>query len=234
MRYGQDGYIVVQGKRLYHSHFNLQWIDCLIPFPNVILDVGAFDGGDSIRFKHHCPQADVYAIEACPERYKLLEKLKSEGIKPFHFAVLNKIGKVEFYQSTDLNQREIDSEYGSCGSVLKATEEAKQRFNHVTYFDTPVIVPCITIEEFCKIHGVGKIDLLHIDVEGVAKEVLEGLGHQRPTLINVEIDAVEKNYVGASTQKEVDNILFPLGYEVLVKSSDSLYFYSLRRNRNET
>ena len=51
----------------------------------------------------------------------------------------------------------------------------------------PIKVPCITIGQFCKEQHIYNIDLIHIDVEGHAIQVLQGLGSIRPKIIYIEV-----------------------------------------------
>jgi len=59
--------------------------------------------------------------------------------------------------------------------------------------------------------AVSKLDLLKIDTQGTALEVLEGLGSLRPLLIEVEVEMAEI-YSGQSTLFEVGGLLRRLGY----------------------
>jgi hypothetical protein len=98
---GQDGeftYLVpgtFEERRLYHSRFNMAWVDELRLAPKVILDIGAYDGGDSIRFKSRFPEARIIAFEADPERHAVVTgNVEPLGMTCVNAAVCDQDGPV--------------------------------------------------------------------------------------------------------------------------------------------
>ena len=222
--YLKDDYYTVDDVKLYQSHFNLDIVRYF--FPNrrklIYLDIGSFDAGDSIRFKMKFPCSVVYSIEADPNRFEFIKSLEKHGINARNYAVCNKTEVVDFYQSYDPNANEIKS--GPAGSMLKATNWAKETYNHLTYLEEPIKVQGIRLDDFCKKENIKTIDVIHMDVEGVGKEIIQGFGDIKPKLINMEIEAVLQNYEGSSTVEEIESLLFPLGYEFIeTNHGDSLY-----------
>ena len=79
----------VDGVKMYKSDFNINWIfKHLGRTPNVIMEFGSYDGGDGVFYKKTFPDAEVYSIEACDERYKVIQKLDEIfGIHTFNYAI---------------------------------------------------------------------------------------------------------------------------------------------------
>src|SRR5262245_34445362 len=69
----------VDQRRLFRSGFNIAWIGELGLVPKVIFDIGAYDGGDAVRFKQKFPDAHVVSFEADPVRYAIV----SDNVSPF-------------------------------------------------------------------------------------------------------------------------------------------------------
>ena len=63
--------------------------------------------------------------------------------------------------------------------------ELNNRNNFI--IEKPIKIQGITIEQFCKEQHIDNIDLIHIDVEGHAIQVLQGLGYIRPKIIYIEV-----------------------------------------------
>lgn len=218
----------VDGVKMYKSDFNISWIkEHLNREPKVILEFGSYDGGDGVFYKKSFPDAEVYSIEACEERFKVIQKLESKfGIKTFNYAVCDYDGFIDFYQVKDPNVMDHDDKFGSSGSINKRTDLYKQTFTHIDE-QAPVKTPCIRIDTFCKENGIGQIDFLHVDVEGAELKVVEGFGDMRPSILWMET-YLGKEYYGenAYDTSELDNYLKNIGYEFILRNgADSLYAY---------
>jgi FkbM family methyltransferase len=197
------------------EEFNLKWFELFLKEePKVIFDFGSFDGGDSLYYKLFLPNCDIYSIEAVPELYEKQKHLEQYGIKIFNYAIYNKTGEIEFYPFFN-NEKKC----GASGSILKVKESLSKNFGK------KIKVRAITIEDFCYIYNIENIDYMHIDVEGVTREVFEGIGNIRPKMLWIEIHNVISRYYGATTVKQLHEILIDkLKYELKFKgSSNSLY-----------
>jgi len=172
----------LEERRLYHSAFNMAWIDELRLSPKVVLDIGAYDGGDSIRFKSRFPDARVVAFEADP---------------------------VAWYQAHDA--RFDDGKAGSQGSMYRHSPACKQRYDFVRQSATPISVEGIRIDTFCRRAGIDDVDVAHIDVEGAEYDVVAGLGDIRPKLLYVEAAPFDA-WIGAKRPAELHRKLSCSGY----------------------
>tara|TARA_R110000823_G_scaffold302413_3_gene423618 strand:- start:670 stop:1386 length:717 start_codon:yes stop_codon:yes gene_type:complete len=174
-------------RNLWHSGLNIDFIKkaCNNDINNIV-EFGSYDGGDGIRYKYHFPSANVYSIEASPFCYAKMKPLEEYGIKIFNYAISNKCGKALFHGTYDEN---LDN-YAPCGSLNKNYCSTPQPAGNVPLkIMPPIEVPCVTLEAFCSEQKINFIDLLHIDVEGHAVEVISGFGNVRPKLIYIEVSS---------------------------------------------
>jgi 2-O-methyltransferase len=212
----------LEERRLYQSGFNLAWLDELKMSPQVVFDIGAYDGGDSIRFKYRFPDARVVAFEADPERHRIVaENVAPFGITCVNAAVCDRDASVPWYQSHDA--RFGDPRAGAQGSLYRHSAEYARRFDFVQQSATPTSVEGIRIETFCERAGIGEIDVAHIDVEGAEHDVVAGFGRILPKLVYTE--SVPFNaWIGARQPRELHRKLSSMGYVLAAEAiNDRLY-----------
>lgn len=221
----KDGFYYVDDRKLYHSNFDMNWIDTY--FPNirdvkVIFEFGSFDCGDGYRFKQKCPEAKVYSIEACPERYKIIENFAKENdINVFNYAISDVDQILDFYQCLDPN--EGDLRYGPAGSILERTWRHTSSWTHLSY-PTPIKIESVTLDSFCKNNNVNRIDVLHIDVEGAEHKVLRGMSFTNPKMIYLETHLGNDWYAGGYIIEELHSYLLGRGYRMEMElECDRLY-----------
>ncbi len=215
-----------EGFQLAHSGFNLNWFNEYKINPKVIIEFGSFDGGDGLRYKLAYPKCDVYSIEADPQLFGKTEQLKKYELKVFNYAICDINGEIDFHRCLFKEPYYCyqKGDVGGSGSILKPSEYNKEVVLHQFYEEWPIIVKAITVETFCIEQKINEIDLMHIDVEGAAMEVLSGFGCVRPKLLFIEIDGAEKFYESASRFDEVNFVLEKMEYELKFRSRvDCLY-----------
>jgi FkbM family methyltransferase len=209
-------------RRLYQSRFNMAWLDELRISPKIIFDIGAYDGGDSIRFKYRFPDARVVAFEADPERYRIV----AENVAPFKVECINaaacdRDAPVPWYPSHDA--RSAAEVAGSQGSMYRHSPAYAQRFGFVQQSASPTSVEGVRIDTFCSRAGITEIDVAHIDVEGAEHEVVAGFGAVLPKLIYAEVMPFDA-WIGARQPRELHRRLSSLGYFLAAELiSDRLY-----------
>jgi FkbM family methyltransferase len=221
----------IQNFKLYKSleDKDINIIKKYIPKPKNIIEFGSYDGGDGIFLKNNFPNADVFSIEACPDRYLNIKELeKIFKINVFNYAIADYDGIIEFYQVHDENVVDNIKKIGSSGSINKKTNLYKTQFKHLTEL-SPISVNCITIQTFCNINNIKEIDYMHIDTEGAEHKVLLGFANIRPKIIRLE-NCYDKNYYGENAYSitELNKLLFDMGYSEIIegKTPDSgLYLY---------
>ena len=195
--------------------------------PKIILEFGSYDGADTIRYKNYFQKAKVFAIEPDPFMYKVLKKnVKGKGIFTFQYAVTDKTGEVNFYESKFTREVIIGKKSGEpsfAGSLYNVSESAKQQ-NFQIFSEVPLKVPSITIKDFCKQQSIDQVDFMHCDVEGSLKKVLNGFGKIKPILIFAETSGFGM-YIGVNTQKEYHQMFEKLGYIKVQNMQENTLYY---------
>ena len=213
------GYIDGPQGKLYHSGFNVKWLEELGITPTVIVDAGSFDGGDAFRLLRSFPLARVVAIEADPIRFAILkENLAGESIELVEAAVCDVDGDVDWFSAT------IEGQVDSQGAMYRQSAELNQRFPFVKQAEHPMRVAGKRIDNICSELGIARIDLLHMDVQGAEHVALLGLGDLRPRLIYLEVMR-DNSFVGAGDRSNIDAFLERTGYVLAADlKTDLLYF----------
>jgi len=187
--------------------------------PQTILEFGSFNGEDGLKYKQLFPQCEVHSIEACPILFKKLNFLKEHNINIHHYAITNRTGEIEFYQS----MIPANGAFGPTGSVLKATDYVRNLNKHIRYIRNPVKVPCITIKDFCIKYNIKQIDLIHADTQGNIIEVINGFGEFKPKMLFAEVGMHQK-YHGADKFETTQAILEKINYNLIFKKGwDALF-----------
>jgi FkbM family methyltransferase len=190
------------------SDFRVEWLgEFLKRIPEVIVDIGAFNGEDCAHFKRCFPNAHVYAFEADPRNYARAKSAEQYGVHVFHCAVTDYTGETVFYSSGGR------SEFEASGSVLRPTERLQTDYREMTFTEHNKI-QCVTLFDFAAREGIKHIDFLHMDVQGAESRVLRGMGPLRPTLIFLE-KSEGLHYEGASGPDELNLLMDSLGYNLV-------------------
>lgn len=199
------------------SCFNTNWLED----PSVILDVGAFDFGDSVRFKRAFPDARVCAVEANPENYeKYAARATTGGVETFPFAMSNVVGEIQFYKS-----RHVEG-VNAQGSVLKPGAAYSSNYSHIVSHDAvPISVPATTMDEWCDQMKVKHVDLLHLDVEGAEHLVFLGMQKIRPKIVFAEF-LIDGGWEGQAKFTETLELLASYGYRLVRELSfDKIFIH---------
>lgn len=215
-----EGFYEYNGQKWARSSFEPEWmVKFLGKKPEIIFEFGSYDGGDGLRFKLAFPNANVFSFEPFPPLYPKVMRTQEYGVLTFSLAIMDYVGTMPFYSGFNKDT----NEYHGVGSSLKVKETVKKQLPQMIYSDTPVYVPCTTIEQFCKTWEINNIDFMQIDVEGTADKVIKGFGPIRPKLIFVETWATENSHEGAATVEGIYKLLFDMNYELIAENSkDSL------------
>jgi FkbM family methyltransferase len=204
------------GHQLYFSSFNPDWFAELRVEPHVILDVGSFDGGDALVLKTRFPDARVVAVEADPQRAKLVrEALEGTGIEVVECAVLDSNRTVDFYSTT------IDGQPSSQGSIFQFNPKTARKLVHIKQAQQSIQVKGRTLSDIFKELKITDVSLLHMDIQGAEFEALLGLGQSRPHMIHLEVG---NEYRGAQGPSKVHNQIISMGYSLAADFiNDRLY-----------
>lgn len=145
------------------SELSVDWVEHhLGRTPRVVFDIGAYSGGDAVRFKRRCPEARVVAAEACPENYANLVQCEPL-IETRHLAICGHTGHIDFLSVHD----NVDGTRGVSGSILGLA------LKHIGHFRPRLIY--LEISETNRYVGAVKADETAC--------ILEALGYQREQLL---------------------------------------------------
>ena len=130
----------------------------------VVIDAGANIGLSAVFFAHRFPGARIIAIEPESANFELLcrNTRPYPNITAVHGALWNRSGQVDV----------VDPGRGEHGFVT-ADNRGK--------VDAREAVPCFSVADLMRLHGLQHVDLLKVDIEGAEKEVFESahdwIGH---------------------------------------------------------
>lgn len=154
----------------------------------VIFDVGSNNGqylGHLLSFFKH-RKVSYYCFEPDPVAFGHLSKFAASkpDVSIFNLAFGGKPGVMTLYQSNS----------GSVGSSLVSLESKPDQ--------QKVDVQVVTLDSFCKEHGITSIDFLKVDTEGFESEVLKGatelLANNKISYIQLEHGSMQSIKMGSS------------------------------------
>ncbi|MCZ4353762.1 FkbM family methyltransferase [Roseovarius aestuarii] len=202
-----------QVMQVLHSRFNMNWLTELGITPQVLMDLGSFDGGDAWRMKHTFPNARVITVEADPARIEAVRAaLVDTDVEVHNFAACDQDSPVPWFSAT------VDGAVHAQGSLFQHSDAFQKRFKHVTQADTPITVTGKRFDTFCAEIDVTEIDLLHMDIEGAELSVLRSIGNLRPTLIYLEWR--ENAFKGHGSSADAQSLLDAMGYRLIANLGD--------------
>jgi FkbM family methyltransferase len=166
-----------------------------------ILDLGSRDGYQSVEFRAWFPEAKIYAFEANPHQFNLINGVtQGHNIEVIMSSVGNFNGKTSFYLSP--------SNIGA-SSLLKINDH--QRSSEWQQYE--ISVDIIRVDDWAKQNNINEIDILWMDVQGAEKMVLEGVGEYLKNVkaICTEVE-VEHMYHDSTLKTDLDEFLLENGF----------------------
>lgn len=214
----------IAGRRvpLEHSVFNPAWLAELKIVPRVILDLGAYDGGDAVRLKQSFPAATVVAVEADPARYAMVAaNVAGGGVLTVHAAIQERDGEVDWFGAVDDRSHAV----GAQGSIFAQSPELDRKFPFIRQSKQPGKVPGKRLDTLCRELGIETIDLLHMDIQGAEQAALRSLGNMiGPGCIFLEMQPEKYGWIGAPSRTSTADLLARMGYaEIANFGQDRLY-----------
>jgi FkbM family methyltransferase len=133
----------------------------------VIVEAGALNGSDTVRFAERWPDAEIHAFEPVPSSYALVEE-NTRHLRQVHRYPL------ALADTTEVRTMFISSDpSGSHGSssLLRASGHLVE-YPDVA-FEEQIDVDAVTLRDWAATAGVGRIDLLWLDLQGMELPVLK-------------------------------------------------------------
>ena len=141
--------------QLYKEIFNEPsycYSDCKINENDIVVDLGANIGLFTIYANQFKP-SKIYAFEANSDNYECLVENSQDNVEPYHFAVSNKVGEIDFYNTDNIG-----------GHTILNMDRG----------DMAVSTPCIDMNYIFE-NYLESIDFLKMDIEGGEKDVINGI-----------------------------------------------------------
>jgi FkbM family methyltransferase len=165
-----------------------------------IMEIGSLDGVDSLLFKNHYPDANVFCIEGLPDNYN--QYLKDlTNITPINAVIADYDGIIKYHH------KNINGIHG----ILDRGQE---------YGSKVLELPCYTIKTICEYYKIISIDIVKIDVEGATYEILNSMGDILKTIKIMHIET--ESYPFFNNQKlhdTVSDFLIEKGFTMIDMSS---------------
>lgn len=194
----EGGRVIIDGfkspwnnRELWCSNLDINFIKRVLGNNiNTIIEFGSYDGGDGIKYKYNFPLANVYSIEPSPSCYEKIKPLEKYGLRVFNYAISDSDLIMDFYQTYDHNAKN----FAPCGSLNKLYCSVCQGNQRPLEIFEPIKVNARKLKTFCDEQNIPNIDLLHIDVEGHAREVIIGMENLKPRMIYIEVKSDTHNH----------------------------------------
>ena len=133
----------------------------------IIFDIGANTGSVTAAYLKAFPDADIHSFEPCHKTFKRLRDRHGDN-KRVHVherAVSDSAGTLTFYEA----------ENHATNSLFPSADEAALLFgSSKTKTSSTEQVESITINGYCQEHGIDKINLLKLDIQGGELDALKG------------------------------------------------------------
>jgi FkbM family methyltransferase len=167
-----------------------------------ILDIGSYDGRDSLDFLEIYPEAKITAFEADPRSVEVFRKLTPD-IPLIEAAVCDIDGEVDWFSSF----KNIENPRQSSSSSINKPKNHLKRYERVS-FEQDRRVKAIRLDSWYNTSGLSTIDLIWADVNGGERELITGAQKalENTRLIYLEYSDLEL-YEGQATLDEIQRLL---------------------------
>lgn len=179
----------------------------------VILEAGAADGSDTLKFSKMFPNAIIYAFEPVSKNYEVLNRTVCNCRNVF----TQKLALADFNGQVEMNismNTESKDNVATSSSLLRPAKHIELH-PRIT-FDEKEFVTAKTMDSWAKENEVTHIDVLWLDMQGMEYAVLQSSPEILKTvkIIYTEISLVEM-YEGVTLYEEYKKWLLSLGFEVI-------------------
>ncbi len=168
--------------------------------PIVAVDVGAHTGRVAARIREVFANARVYAFEPAPGPVSVLRRRaeRDPGIVPVELALGSVPGETTIYETRNPHY----------SSLLKPAESAVRETAGSAAVVGRADIHVSRLDDWAARAGVGRIDLMKLDVQGYELEVLRGAGALMESVRAVYAEAhLTPAYEGAASFSEIDLLL---------------------------
>ena len=175
------------------------------------MDVGTYDGKDSLEFSQLFPDSVIYSFEADTRSVEVFKEVvgKTKNIKLIQTALSNVDGNIEWYASKSDTRRHYDfQDDWSASSSIKKPENHLNVFEDIG-FTKPSKVKSTRLDTWMTQNkDVDHVDVMWVDVNGGESEFLEGAMdtiNNKVEYLYIEFNKVDDRalYSGAPTKDDI-------------------------------
>lgn len=219
----------------------LRWLVGSAPTP-VILDIGACEGEDSIRYGRLFPRARIFSFEPLPANQAIVRAnfaRYGSAAELVPVALSDRAGTATFHVSAGRPAELFSGQewnYGNKSSSLLPPKTPEKMYGWIDFPET-ITVTTETLDAFRAARGLGRIDFIHLDVQGAEALVLAGAEATLPRVGAVWLEVSNQElYRGQQLAAEIDATMRRHGFALALAhqreiEGDRLYL-NLRRGRN--
>ena len=188
--------------------------------PLVIFDIGACEGEDSIRYARMFPKARVFTFEPLPANQAIIRaNFARYGMDPraelVPLALADRVGPADFHVSAGVPDGAAEDaawNHGNKSSSLLPPSGAAPMHGWIK-FPEKITVDCETLDAFCDRRSVGRIDFIHLDVQGAEGAVLAGAARMLPHVGAVWMEVSNQElYRGQKLRTEIERLMRSRGF----------------------
>lgn len=178
-----------------------------LPDNPIILEAGAHKGKDTVEIARQWPSGTIYAFEPVPELFVKLTK-NTRRFKNVHCYQLG-LGTISGQQTMFISSGASD------GSSSLLPPKTHLQYYPTVFFDNKIEVQITTLDDWAASHGIGHIDFMWLDLQGMELDVLKSGLHILTTIkaIYSEVSKNE-NYEGQGLYDELRDWLIMQGFYV--------------------
>jgi FkbM family methyltransferase len=164
----------------------------------LILDIGACEGEDSIRYARRFSGGKVIAFEPLPGNQALIRanfaRYAATNAELVPLALSDRTGQATFHVSSGRPPELFagtDWNYGNKSSSL-LPPAAPGAMHGCIEFKEAITVKTETLDSFCLARNVGRIDFIHMDVQGAEQLVLSGTSAMLPRTTAIWLEVASR------------------------------------------
>ena len=181
-----------------------------------IVEIGACDGDDTVRFMINFPKCKVYSVEPKPQNIASWKKKYTGNPRTslFEGVVSDVDGTVDLYVS--------DDKYTGCSSIREPTKRLAERWPDMR-FPQKISVQSITLDSLVKKYNIDVVDFLWIDAQGAEDKIINGGIETLNTKVKsifIEI-SLEEIYSGQTLVEDMIKML--PNFEIIGRFQDNLF-----------
>ncbi|HEY2809971.1 MAG TPA: FkbM family methyltransferase [Rhabdochlamydiaceae bacterium] len=166
------GDVYYEGTNTFRGYgkVDLNWMVQFLPYNPVILEVGAYQGAETLYAAKIWPHAKVIACEPSPRAFYELKQAiinaQLDNVAIHNCAISDYTGSAVLYCFRSIF--DDDFSYEQKNSLLPPFFSPQQ--NH---FHFEMYVPCFCLDEFCAENGIQHVDVLNLNTDGLELQILQ-------------------------------------------------------------